>query len=121
MERCPNCRARLDGAETCRRCGMELGLLRATEQAAEAWLCRAIGHLTRNEPGLAQQALHRVLALRPDPLADSLLGFLRANATLAASSEDEVDVAEAEVAADQAERNPAHRLRALYDRLLRRR
>jgi hypothetical protein len=73
MERCPNCRARLDEAETCRRCGMELGLLRETERAAETWLRQGILHLARQQPRQARQALRRALALRRDPLAEALL------------------------------------------------
>ncbi|MEA3641161.1 MAG: hypothetical protein VBE63_14640 [Lamprobacter sp.] len=77
MERCPNCRARLDEAETCRRCGMELGLLLATERAAEHWLRIGIAEFVKDEePAAAEQALRRVLSLRRDPLAKSLLGLL---------------------------------------------
>ncbi|MFP4061492.1 MAG: hypothetical protein ACLFS2_01715 [Halochromatium sp.] len=76
MERCPNCRARLDEAETCRRCGMELGLLLATERAAEVWLRRGIGHLLRDDLGLAWHALRRALALQRDPLTEALFSLL---------------------------------------------
>lgn len=75
MERCPNCRARTDGADTCRRCGMALGLLAATERAAEHWLRRGIGHLAAGAPEAAARALERSLALRRDPLAEQLLGL----------------------------------------------
>jgi hypothetical protein len=78
MERCPNCRARLDQAETCRRCGMELGLLLATERAAEFWLRRGVAHLLRDDLGLASQALRRALALQRDPLTEALLSLLSA-------------------------------------------
>lgn len=81
MERCPNCRARTDGSATCRRCGMHLGLLEATEQAAEHWLRRGIEHLAAGAPKAAAQALARSLALRQDPLVEQLLelgpGLLR--------------------------------------------
>lgn len=77
MDRCPNCRARLDdAAETCRRCGMELGLLRAIERAADDWLRRGIGNLMRDESELARKAFRRALTLRHDPLAESMLGLL---------------------------------------------
>jgi hypothetical protein len=75
MERCPNCRARTDGTDTCRRCGMALGLLAATERAAEHWLRRGIGHLAAGAPQAAARALERSLALRRDPLAEQLLGL----------------------------------------------
>lgn len=77
MERCPNCRARSDGADTCRRCGMALGLLLVTERAAERWLRRGIAHLASSEPDAAAEALRRSVALRRDPLAEHLLGLLR--------------------------------------------
>lgn len=77
MQRCPNCRARCDGADTCRRCGMALGLLQATERAAEHWLRRGIAHLAAAEPYAAARALQRSLALQRDPLAEHLLGLLR--------------------------------------------
>ncbi|MBK5930731.1 hypothetical protein [Halochromatium salexigens] len=131
MDRCPNCRARLDGAETCRRCGMELGLLRATERAADAWLRRAIAHLTRDEFECARQALHRALALRRDPLAESLRGLLHrtssavfepltASATAAASPDDGAEP-ETETLADHVARIPGRGLRAFYSRLFHRR
>jgi hypothetical protein len=73
MERCPNCRARTDGTDTCRRCGMALGLLQATERAAEHWLRLGIAHLAAGAPQAATRALNRSLALRHDPLAEELL------------------------------------------------
>jgi len=76
MDRCPSCRARTDGGETCRRCGMEFGLLLATEREAERWLRIGIAHLTKDESEAAEQALRRALSLKRDPLAESLLGLL---------------------------------------------
>ncbi len=127
MDRCPNCRARLDDAETCRRCGMELGLLRATEQAAETWLRRAIAHLRCDEFGHAQQALRRALSLRRDPLTESLLGLLdqksvadsdplASRATAAGRLDDE-----AESAVNQVRRVRGRRLQALYNRFFHKR
>jgi predicted TPR repeat methyltransferase len=78
MDRCPNCQARVDdAADTCRRCGMGLGLMRAAERAAEHWLRRGIADLAAGEPDAAARALGRSLALRRDPLAEQLLGQLR--------------------------------------------
>ncbi|WP_462320228.1 hypothetical protein [Halochromatium sp.] len=97
--------------------------MQSTEQAAEEWLHRAIAHLMRDEPELAEQALHRTLGLRRDPLAESLLGLLSASTTVAASADHEADE-EAEVddvvRAARAERIPGRRLRALYNRLFHR-
>jgi len=76
MERCPNCRARDPGGEHCRRCGMELAQLWALEQAAEALLQRAIGHLAAGEWRQARQELERAQGLARRPLQDALLGLL---------------------------------------------
>jgi len=77
MERCPNCRARLEGgAQHCRRCGMELGLLRDTERAAAALLERAVAALAGGDQRRARVCLERARALSADELAGQLLGFL---------------------------------------------
>ncbi|NEX17597.1 MAG: hypothetical protein C1943_13460 [Halochromatium sp.] len=55
---------------------MDLSLLLATEREAERWLRIGIGHLTKDEPEAAEQALRRALSLERDPLAESLLGLL---------------------------------------------
>ncbi|MCG5538316.1 MULTISPECIES: hypothetical protein [unclassified Halorhodospira] len=82
MNRCPNCRARTEEhTEHCRRCGMELALLRRTERAAEQWLQEAVRRLAAGEPSAAEQALQRARTLQPDPLAVQLIGFLRSRAT----------------------------------------
>ncbi|MFP4130407.1 MAG: hypothetical protein ACLFSJ_06675, partial [Halorhodospira sp.] len=74
MEHCPNCRARLeDGAQHCRRCGMELGLLRDTERAAAALLERAVAALAGGDSRRARVCLERARALRADELAGQLL------------------------------------------------
>lgn len=76
MDRCPNCRARYDGNDTCRRCGMDLDLLLATERAAEHWLLEGIARLTAADPDAAEHALRQSLALRRDALVESLLEHL---------------------------------------------
>ncbi|MBK1722192.1 hypothetical protein [Thiocystis violacea] len=73
MERCPNCSARTSDAEVCRRCGMDLGLLIAAEQAAEQALARGIRGLARDDLGAARRDLVRSLALRRSQLAEHLL------------------------------------------------
>jgi hypothetical protein len=75
MERCPNCRARYQGGERCRRCGMELGALLASEQGADALVRRALAALAEGDQDKARAALTRARALRHDPLTDALLGF----------------------------------------------
>lgn len=76
MERCPNCRARLVGRETCRRCGMDLVLLLSVERAAEDLIAGAVGCLLVEDLGKAREHLERSLSLRRDPLAEHLLGFI---------------------------------------------
>ncbi len=77
MERCPNCRARLEeGAQHCRRCGMELQLLRRTEHAAAVLRERAVAALAAGDPQRARRRLERAQALSADALAGQLLAFI---------------------------------------------
>lgn len=78
MQRCPNCKARDDGGDNCRRCGMELGLLRRTERAAERLTRQAFRQLAIEQPAAAETTLLRVRSLQQQPLAEQLLGFIRA-------------------------------------------
>jgi len=78
MERCPNCRARRDSGETCRRCGMDLALLLAVEWAAESLVTRAVAELAASRPATALQSLTRAQGLITDPLIGHLRGFAEA-------------------------------------------
>jgi len=78
VERCPNCRARLDDGDSCRRCGLELATLRAVEQAHQSLAGRAAGHLARGEMGAAIRTLNRAQALCRDPLVAAMLALARA-------------------------------------------
>ncbi|MCG6895507.1 MAG: hypothetical protein LJE60_00130 [Thiocapsa sp.] len=75
MDRCPNCRAHLDGSETCRRCGLELGLLQAVDQASQAAIARAIRRLADGDRAGAIRTLEQARFLSGDPLATTLLAF----------------------------------------------
>jgi hypothetical protein len=77
MDRCPNCRARLDGSEHCRRCGMELGLLLAADDASQRAIARAIRRLAGGDQEGAIQALEQARALSADGLVIALLAFAR--------------------------------------------
>jgi hypothetical protein len=77
MDRCPNCRARRDNEDTCRRCGMDLSSLLAVEQAAERLIVYALRQLAAGEVPAALRTLTRARALNPEPFIDHLLGFLR--------------------------------------------
>jgi hypothetical protein len=75
MEHCPNCRARWDGAETCRRCGMDLLSLLSAERAVERLLRRAVAQLVAGEAAAARDTLAKARALSPDPIIGHLRGF----------------------------------------------
>ena len=75
MDRCPNCRARVNGADHCRRCGMALDLLSKVEEAAEAQLRAALRYLAHGDSDAASTSLRRLLSLRREPLAEQLLIF----------------------------------------------
>ncbi len=77
MDRCPNCRARWDGGETCRRCGLDLAPLLVVEQAADGLLARAVSELARGDSPAALHTLAQARALSDDPLIRHLLGFAR--------------------------------------------
>ncbi|EXJ15730.1 hypothetical protein [Imhoffiella purpurea] len=79
MDRCPNCKARVGEAPTCRRCGMELGQLFETERAAERALVQGMRYLLEGERERAIHALSRSRALHDTPLPRELLGFLAVN------------------------------------------
>ena len=72
MDRCPNCRARRDDGNICRRCGMDLAALLDVEQAAEALIARAIGQLVQGQSDAALCTLAKAEALRADPLVSHL-------------------------------------------------
>jgi len=73
MERCPNCRARVSGQPECRRCGMDLRLLLASERAADAHLLGAVARLAIGDRAGAVAALRAARRLRRDPISDRLL------------------------------------------------
>jgi len=75
MDRCPNCRARCEGRDHCRRCGMDLAPLAAIEEAARRLTLLAVADLAAGEPAAAGEHLRRALALQHEPLAELLLGF----------------------------------------------
>jgi hypothetical protein len=76
MERCPNCRARYQEGERCRRCGMELASLLRVETAAERLIQSGLHHLARDELAASLRALKTAGRLRRDPFIDLLLGFV---------------------------------------------
>ncbi len=77
MDRCPNCRARSNGADTCRRCGMALGLLMAVEEAAERLTAQAVARFATDDLSLALRNLEQAVGLRREPFSELLLEFAR--------------------------------------------
>jgi len=77
MERCPICRATLNGAETCRRCRAELGSVLRTERMAEEIRTMAMHRFMSGDPETADRLLKRSLLLHRTPEAVSLQKLLR--------------------------------------------
>lgn len=86
MERCPNCRARWDGAEHCRRCGMALAPLIAIEQAAHRLVAGGVARLAAGDAQGAAGMLRRARTLRHEPLIDYLLAYAQGAAGAVKSS-----------------------------------
>ncbi len=77
MERCPNCRARWESGETCRRCGMDLAPLLAVERAAESLIAQAVAALAEGRTAAAIASLTKAQGLIADPLVGHLRAFAR--------------------------------------------
>ena len=75
MERCPNCRARYESGDSCRRCGMDLGSLLALERAVDGQIALALGQFARGEVPAGRQTLAKARKLHPTPMTDHLIGF----------------------------------------------
>ncbi len=67
MDRCPLCRAALNGAETCRRCRAELQLAQRAERKGQALVDAAMHCLSRDDARTAGQLLRRALVLHAAP------------------------------------------------------
>lgn len=76
MERCPICRATLNGAETCRRCRAELGSVLRTERMAEELRIAAMHRLASGDSETAGRLLRRSLLLHRTPETLSLQRLL---------------------------------------------
>ena len=63
MERCPVCRATLNGSDTCRRCRAELGSVISVETKARRLLGKAMHRLTLGDRSDAVRLLRRSLLL----------------------------------------------------------
>ena len=67
MDRCPLCRATLNGAETCRRCRAELQTVKRVEREGKALVDMAIYHLSLDDAVTAERLVRRALALHAAP------------------------------------------------------
>lgn len=67
MDRCPLCRAALNGAETCRRCRAELRTAQRAEREGQALVDAAMHRLAFGDANAASQLLRRALALHAAP------------------------------------------------------
>ncbi len=67
MDRCPLCRAGLNGAETCRRCWAELRMAQRMEREGQALVDAAMHCLSLDDADTAQQLLRRALMLHAAP------------------------------------------------------
>jgi hypothetical protein len=72
MDRCPLCRAMLNGAETCRRCRAELGTAQQMERTSQALVGAAIHRMALDDAEAALPLLQRALALHATPEAGAL-------------------------------------------------
>jgi len=67
MQRCPLCRATLNGAETCRRCRAELQSTIRMEREGQVLADAAMHCLAVGDVGSAGQWLRRALAVHATP------------------------------------------------------
>ena len=67
MERCPLCRAMLNGAETCRRCKAELQTVQRVERESQAFVGAAMHRLSLGDTAASRRLLRLALALHATP------------------------------------------------------
>jgi hypothetical protein len=86
MDRCPLCRATLNGADTCRRCRAELGSARRAEENARALVGSALHLLADNDTAGAAPLLRRALQLHATPDVGALLRLVASQGPSVVSS-----------------------------------
>jgi hypothetical protein len=72
MERCPICRATLNGATTCRRCRADLQQVQQVEKLAAALVGAAMLSLAQGRTAEARRQLARARLLHATPAARAL-------------------------------------------------
>ncbi len=76
MDRCPLCRATLNGAETCRRCRAELGTAIGVARRSRDLAGAAMLSLAHDDRATADRLLRRALALHATPELRALARLL---------------------------------------------
>jgi len=87
MDRCPLCRAVLNGAETCRRCRAELQAAQRAEREGQALADAAMHWLALGDADAAVQLLRRALALHAAPQTLALWQVVAATSRQAGNDE----------------------------------
>lgn len=76
-ERCPACRARLDGADVCARCGCDFSLARRAERTAQGKVRQAVREWASGQRDKAVDSLATAINLSNPPLAHILVRLIR--------------------------------------------
>ncbi len=76
MDRCPQCRARYKGGETCRRCGADVSLLVAIEARAETLARQAVAKLLADDIPAASKKALSCRRLHDTSFSRALAGFI---------------------------------------------
>jgi hypothetical protein len=72
LDRCPLCRAALNGADTCRRCRAELGTAQRVARESQTLVDAAIHCLSLDDTETAERLLRRALLLHATPEVQAL-------------------------------------------------
>lgn len=72
MERCPLCRAMLNGAETCRRCKAELQSVQRIERESQALVGAAMYRLSLGDVAQSKRLLRTAMKQHATPEARAL-------------------------------------------------
>jgi hypothetical protein len=84
MENCPGCRALLNGADTCRRCRVELKAVQALERHARQLSGAAMHCMTLSDFAAADRLLRRARILHATPEVRLLSAVLNASTQVGA-------------------------------------
>ncbi|MEA2769594.1 MAG: hypothetical protein QOD93_2556 [Acetobacteraceae bacterium] len=80
MERCPLCRALLNGADTCRRCKAELATVRRVDGESQALTGAAMHQLALGDIAASRRLLRRAMDLHAAPEVKALWELMVAGA-----------------------------------------